>query len=90
MKISNLFLLLAAIITAGIPWALLLLPDQRRIAGDNSPIFTGFIWLAIALTYYFRLRIKSALWIFALAPIAFGPLIFFLLLYMGAVLGFGH
>jgi hypothetical protein len=83
-------LLFAAIVTATVPWALLLLPDRFRIAGDNGPFFMGFIWLAIALIYYFRLRIKSALWIFALAPIAFGPLVFFLLLYMGAVLGYGH
>jgi hypothetical protein len=89
MKTSNLWLLLAAIITAGVPWTLLLLPDRLGVGGDNSPIFAGFVWLAIAVTYYLRLRTKSALWIFVLAPIAFGPLIFFSLLYMGAVFGYG-
>ena len=91
MKTLNSWLLIVALILACIPWALVELSARVSIGPyDDVPLVGGFVWLIVAAVYYRRVKTKRALWIFALAPIAFGPLIFLLLLYMGAVLGFGH
>jgi hypothetical protein len=91
MKAVNSFLLVVAIVLAFIPWILVELPDRVWISRyDDLPFVMGFVWLAVAIVYYRRRRTLPSAWIFALAPVAFWPLIFVLLLYMGAVRGFGH
>jgi hypothetical protein len=90
MKTANSFLLGVVIILAFIPWALMQFAPTSNGPYDNVPYVGGFVWLVIAVVYYRRVRTIPAAWIFALTPVAFGPLIFVLLLYMGAVLGFGH
>jgi hypothetical protein len=90
MKTTNSFLLVVALILAFIPWALMQFAPISNGPYDDVPFVGGFVWLVVAVAYYRRVRTVPAAWIFALAPIALGPLIFFLLLYMGAVLGFGH
>jgi len=57
---------------------------------DDLPYVGGFVWLVIAVAYYRRVKTTRALWIFALAPLAFAPLIFFLLLYIGVSLSNGN
>jgi hypothetical protein len=91
VKTVNSFLLVVAIILAFIPWILMTLPDRVWISRfDDLPYVMGFVWLAVAIFYYRRTRTVSSAWIFALAPIAFWPLVFFLLLYLGVLLSHGN
>jgi hypothetical protein len=90
MKTTNSCLLVVSLILACIPSALMQFAPISHRPYDDLPFVGGFVWLVIVVVYYRRVKTDRALWIFALAPIAFWPLAFVLLLYMGAVLGFGH
>jgi hypothetical protein len=91
MKAVNSFLLVVAIILAFIPSILVELPDRVWISRyDDLPFVMGFVWLAVAIVYYRRRRTVPSAWIFALAPVAFWPLVFFLLLYIGVLLSHGN
>jgi hypothetical protein len=84
MKIPNSWLLAGVIALVFVPWSVLLLIPRSPAVAFVCGAIVGCIWLAVAVTYYRRVRTRSALLIFLLIPIAFGPAISFLLLFLAA------
>jgi hypothetical protein len=85
MRIRNLWLLTVVLAFVLVPWWVLRLTDSYIYSG-----ILGCVWVAAAIIYYRRVRTDRALFIFLLTPIALGPIFFLLLLFMGALFGFGH
>jgi hypothetical protein len=85
---SNPTMLIVCIFLAWLPEGII----WFRINGwtVTAAALVAFAWLIVAIRYYRRIRTKSALWIFVLLPVAFGPLIFGLLIVIGVVLSRGR
>jgi hypothetical protein len=91
MKIPNSWLVAGAIALVVVPWTIQLLNPKYPVVAFVCGSIAACIWLAIAVTYYHRVRTRRALLIFLLIPIAFGPVIYFLLLVVAVASGhFGH
>jgi len=87
MKNPSSWLLTAVIVLAFVPWSLLLLSPMSPVAAFVCGAIVGCIWLALAVTYYRRVRTDRAIFIVLLIPIAFGPVIYFLFIALVVVFG---
>ena len=76
---------------AFVPLSILLLSHNRRspFIAFAFEVITGFVWLVLAVTYYRRIRTGLASLVFLLVPIALGPVIAIVLLFVG-IIRFGH
>jgi hypothetical protein len=83
---SNSKLLMTTIVLAFVPpaMAVWIVPSETIIA------IAGVLWLATAVLYCLRVRTRTALWIFALVPIAFGTFVYELLIIIGVLLSHGN
>jgi hypothetical protein len=83
---SNSKLLITTIVLAFVPpaVALWIVPSEVILA------IAGAIWVAIAVLYCVRVRSKTALWIFVLLPIVFGPFVYELLIIIGVLVSHGN
>ena len=88
MKIPNSWLLGIVVALAFVPWSILLLTPRSPVAASVCGAIVGCVWLAMAVTYYRRVRTHRAIFIVLLIPIAFGPVISVLLL--GVAVFSGH
>jgi len=85
MTVRNSWLLAGVLVFVLVPWGLFRVTDSFIISA-----ITGFLWLAAAVIYCRHVRTNRAWFIFLLTPIALGPFLFVLLLFMGVLFGFGH
>jgi hypothetical protein len=85
---SNAWMLVACISLAWLPEVIIWFRTDGWAVTAAALVALG--WFMVAICYYRRIRKKSALWIFALLPVAFGPLIFGLLIVIGVVLSRGR
>ncbi len=85
MRTRNSWLLTVVLAFVLVPWWVLRLTDSFIYSG-----ILGSVWLAAAIIYYRRVKTNRAVFIFLLTPIALDPIFFLVLLFMGALFGFGH
>ena len=85
---SNTWLLITSIALAWLPTSILLLRHDKWAVPAAGLV--ALTWLIVAIGYYRSVRRKAALWIFALLPVVFGPVVFALLIIIGVLLSRGN